>query len=236
MNVADKQRQTWGNCKPTAGRPRERRWLFFHPVGLSLALFLTFSMAKAQDRQAAPDSPRVVAKVIIPLPQVVVQRAAKSHIQDDQNAFESVLSSAANSAMSLRGFPLAATDSLGNSDISDWLKQLRPLNSRLARGVINDEAQQTLGHLGSLPEEYLILVQYFRIEEGSGGSYNPLTGGITSATVSTLLQAALISTRTTKVVWKNELLERKLFRASDPKFANAVNALYETLGNKKGIL
>ena len=62
--------------------------------------------------------------------------------------------------------------------------------------------------LAALPDDYLLLVQFVRVKQGPGGSWNPYSGAITSGMSTTSFQAALISTRTGQVAWKNEVLER----------------------------
>lgn len=213
------------------------RRLFILSLGLTICL--TPPRALAQENSASPDASPPAARVIVLPPQVVFERASsRSHIQDDPEAapYESVLTTAATSGLSLRKYAPVAAESLRNSDAGEWLGKLSPLTSRLARGAINDEARETLGHLAALPEDYLVLVQFFRAEAGPAGSYNPFSGGITSAMSSTLVQAALISARTGQVAWKNEVLERKLFRADDPRFGKIIETLYQTLEKRRGNL
>jgi hypothetical protein len=228
-----RQRRPWPGRTCKSKGPSELRRLFLLFAGLAMILCVPSSRATAQEKQASPKSQLAIAKVIILPPQVVFeQSSANSHIQDDPNAapFGSVLTSTATSKLSLRKYTLVAPESLQNSDVGERLKQLQPLTSRLARGAINDEVKQALSQFAALPEDYLILVQFLRVDAGPGKSWNPLSGAITSSMSNTLLQAALISTRTGLVVWKNEVLERKLFRADDPKFAQTVDRLYGTIG------
>ena len=208
------------------------------------------AQAEAQQEPALANSTQATAKVIMLPPHVVFEQlspkphvgdalskvttvpgSGKPHVEDSGSVpFESALTNAANAQLNARGYTLVPPESLQAPNATDLLKQLEPLTSRLSRGAINDEGEHILSQLGTLPGDYLILVQFLKVREGPGGSWDAWSGAITSSMSSMLLQTALISTRTGKVTWKNEVLERKVFRADDPKFAKYVNSLYETLG------
>jgi hypothetical protein len=205
-------------------------------MGLILAMGLAAAMAPAQEKRDPTVPSQATTTVIILPPQVVFEQL--SYNPRYQNfggvSFESALTNAANANLGAQKYILVAPESLRDPNAIDQLKQLQPLVSRLARGAINDEAQHILSQLGTLPDDYLILVQFIRVKEGPGGSWNPNTGAITSQMSSTLVQAALISTRTGKVTWKNEAFDRKVYRADDPRFAKFVDLLYKTLGSGGG--
>lgn len=211
-------------------------------IYLSVMLILALSMASlrtgAQEKQASPNQPQATTMVIVLPPQVVTEQLtanSRGHNFGDV-PFEPALTNAANANLTSRKYMVVTPESLQDPNAIGWLKQLEPLTSRLARGVINDEALQILAHFATLPEDHLILVQFMRVKMGPGwspGMYGNGTGA-TSSMSSTLLQAALISTRTGQVVWKNEVLERSLFRADSPKFAKFVDLLYTTLGIQGG--
>ncbi|MGA7341200.1 MAG: hypothetical protein WBX18_11410, partial [Terracidiphilus sp.] len=171
------------------------------------------------------------ARVIVLPPQVVFEQlSANARSRNfDSASFESALVSAASANLGARKYALAAPEGLRSPGAADWLKQLQPLASRLARGAINDDAQNILSQFETLPDNYLLLVQFMRVKQGPGGSWNPYSGAIASGMSSTLLQAALISTRTGQVMWKNEVLERSEFSANSPRFAKSVDLLYSTL-------
>ncbi len=209
-------------------------------LGLSLGLVLVPSVASlrvgAQENQAPPSPPQATTMVIVLPPQIVTERLSENSSTRDQGdeSFETALKDAATTEISEHKYSLVTPEGLQNPDAVVWLKQLEPLTSRLARGAVNDDAQLILDHLRTLPREYLILVQFMRIKNAPGASYNAWSGAITSGMSSTLLQAALISTRTGQVVWKNEVLVRKLFPANDPRFAKSIETLYQTFGTAGG--
>jgi hypothetical protein len=201
------------------------------PVRKILALFFVGALlggvlALAQQPSA---SPQTLPKVVLLPPEVVFEQLTNKPAPTQDATFESILTDTATANLKTHGYTAAPPDGLQQVDSSELLKQLQPLNSRLARGVINDDAQQILKYLAASPDDFLILVQHFAIKNGPGSSWNPYSGAITSSMSSTLLQVALISPKTGKVVWKNEVLERKLFRADDPKLTNIINLLYQTL-------
>lgn len=204
---------------------------------VSLALILALlPAASAQQGPALANPLQPIASVIVLPPQVAYEQLSANSRGGyfGSGSFESTLTNAAHSNLSARNYALVAPESLQNPNAVDWLNQLQPLTSRLARGAINDEAQQILNRLATLPGDYLIYVQFMRVKQGPGGSWNPNTGAITSQMSSTLLQGALISTRTAQVTWKNEVFERKALRVDDSKFAKLVDLLYQTLGTNGG--
>jgi hypothetical protein len=215
---------------------RGRRVLPYLSVGLILALSVAPLRAGAQEIKTPPNPPQPAVKVIILPPQVAFEQLTAYYRGHNFGgvSFEPALANAANANLTSRQYTVVTPESLQDTNAIDWLKQLQPLTSRLSRGVINDEAQQIFSHLGTLPENYLIFIQFMRVKEGPGGSWDPNTGAITSQMSSTLLQAALISTRTGQVLWKNDVLERSVFRADSPKFAKSVDLLYSTLSTKGG--
>jgi hypothetical protein len=103
---------------------------------------------------------------------------------------------------------------------------LRALASRLARGNVNEAAMEALGRLGALDERYAVLVQFFRLEADPGAPSGPYE--LRSSAASTLMQAALLSCKTGKVIWKGEQFIRyKALKAKDGGFHKALTLLYQ---------
>lgn len=220
-----------GGAASTGASKRLRllRW----PLFVCLALCLTGRTAPAQDKPGDAPPLKAVPKVIVLPPQVIFEEftARTAGPAVGGGDFEPVLSAAASDHLTARNYVLVTPGSLENPDAADWLKQLQPLSSRLARGIVNDEARGILAHFAALPEDYLIFVQIMKLKKGPGSSWNPMTGQITTGMASTLLQAALISVRTGEVTWKSEQFERKVYRAGDPKLTKLLDLLYKSLGN-----
>lgn len=208
------------------------RWRvsLFPVVALIVIFSAAYLPAEAQERQVA-QSVLATQNVIILPPQVVSERLSENSAANEpvDGAFATALTGVANSSLASRRYTALTQESLPDPNAISLLKQLEPLTSRLARGAINDDAQQILARIGTLPGNYLILVQFMKIKKGSGGTYDPWSGAITSGMSSTLFQAALISPSTGRVVWKNEVLERKAFPVTDPRFSKSVETLYQTL-------
>jgi len=218
-------------------------------------LGLMTAVGAAQSAQPSPQPPRTTKVIMLP-PVVTVETLSRGGQTGglsgglfgtsavggarglpknaSPGSFEAVLMNAAKARLNGQGYTLLPIESVQDPSVSAWLGQLEPLTSRLAHGAINDDAQEILSRFATLPEGYLIFVQFMELKEGPGGSWNPNTGGITSAMSSTLVRAALISTRAGRVIWKGEDLERKLYRSDDAKFAKALDQLYSTLGNERG--
>jgi hypothetical protein len=179
----------------------------------------------------AAQSPSAQKVIVLP-PQVSVDRlSAGSKSRDKGSApFEPVLAQAAESHLQSQGYTLLDAANLSDPSLAGPVAQLQPLVSRLARGALSDETQPSLSRLAALPGDYLVFAQVMKVKEGPGASWNSFTGQITTAISSTVLQAALISPRTGRVLWKNEEMERKIFRPEDAHFARLLESLYTSLG------
>ena len=204
-------------------------------LSVCLGLWLAPSRVPAQDNQNLSDAARPAVRVIVLQPQVKIERLSprsQLRVGTGTTTLELLMADAALAELSLRKYTFTSVEALQDSEPRGWLGKLQPLTCRLARGVIDDEARQILKHLGTLPQEYLILAQCLQAEDVRGGSYNPTTGGTRQPMTRTLVQAALISPQGSRVSWKNEILERQSFRADDPKFWAILSSVYGTLENK----
>jgi len=145
--------------------------------------------------------------------------------------YENLLLSAARSEVAPKAL-LLEREKL-DSPATDACAKLEALTSRLARGSVNEAATSALAELAALDEHYAILAQFVRLETGPGRSWNPNTGSITSSTDSTLVQVALISGKTGKVIWKGErLIRNKALRPTDSGFSKAITELYRDFDTK----
>ena len=142
-----------------------------------------------------------------------------------EEVYEHLMLNAARLGVGSKAIPLDP-DTLEPSVVEACTK-LDPLASRLARGNVNEEAMSALASLAALDEHYAILVQFFRLETGPGRSWDPNTGAITSSTDSTLIQSALVSGKTGKVIWKGErLIRNKALKPTDSGLSKALTELY----------
>ncbi len=209
----------------------------FNQLSYALTSGLVLLLAGILDTQSvAEGSAEMTSKVLILPPQIVLEQLSGSARASEQSSgpFESALTNAAISELKSRQYLAIEPEALDNSEAVDSLKKLRPFTRRLAHGVFNDETQRAVGHLATLSQDYLILAQFMQVKHGPGATWNPMSGAITSGMSSTLLQAALISTHTGQVIWKNEVFERKALGLDDPKLAKAIDSLFVTLNNRGG--
>lgn len=216
-------------------------WYLRTPVlfGASIVVAQCFAGAAAAQQPSAPSSTTAAATVVVMLPPVVSTEVVTYGTQAEATGnamFERELSRAFQDRLDAQEHRLLTPDDLSDPTAADLMRRLEPLTSRLARGAINDEARDILARLAARPEGYVILVQFMQVKQGPGASWNSMTGAITSSMSSTLVQAALISTRTGSVEWKNEVFERKIFRPGDSRFEKVLERLYSTLGNGGGTL
>jgi hypothetical protein len=118
------------------------------------------------------------------------------------------------------------SDTLGLS-VAEACTKLQPLASRLARGNVNEEAVNELASLATLDKHYAVLAQFLRLETGPGRAWNPTTGAIASSTDSTLIQAALVSGETGRIIWKSErLIRNKTLKPTDAALSKALTDMY----------
>lgn len=206
-------------------------------LSLFLAVMVLSITPLAMGGQEKPDNaPAKAENKVIVLPPLIEFETLQANARDRAShtgsieSFEARLLTTANETLKARRFTAVAPETLQNTAADERLKQLQPLSSRLARGIVNEEAKAMLNDLAALTENSAVLVQLLKIKTGPGSSWNPWTGQITSAMSSTILQVALISSQTGKVLWKNESIARKVYRADDPKFAKWLETVYETLG------
>jgi hypothetical protein len=146
--------------------------------------------------------------------------------------FRSRLLAAATGEVEARKLSMVKPESFSDLHVADDCARLRSVSSRLARGIVNEEAREILKRLADVNDGYAILVQFMRVKVGPGGSWNPYSGAITSSISSTLLQAALVASKTGQVIWKNEVFVRKTFRPDSPEFTKKLGLLYQTLAAK----
>jgi len=177
--------------------------------------------------QAAPQAAPAEMKLILLKPSIRFEdvRSTFAVQPSDEAQYEDLLINAAKRAVGSRATVLDM-DKL-EPPVVEACRQLDPLASRLARGDVNEEAAGDIARLAALDEGYAVLVQFFRLKTGPGRSWDPNTGAITSSMASTLMQAALVSGKTGKVIWKGERLVRnKALKPTNADFNKELVLLY----------
>lgn len=71
-----------------------------------------------------------------------------------------------------------------------------------------------------------VLAIHARVIVGSRGSWNPGTGAITSASHRTRLRAALVDCRTSRTLWRNEVVLRQVPDPKRPGLDKAIDRLF----------
>jgi len=174
-------------------------------------------------------APRVTIEMLVPSP------AAKNA---GELPYEPSLVNAATGQLSSKGYLPIQQEKLMAADpaFKTPLDELWPLESRLARGAINDDGLKALGDIDKMAEGRLILVQFMRITLGSGAEWgdSPTGTNAKGAMSSMLVQAALLSPSSRSVLWKNEIMERSVYRAGSDKYEKLLSRLYTTL-NMQGV-
>ena len=195
-----------------------------------------------QDKESAaavrPFSPQVTPpparfKIILLKPSIRFEDVSGKppHIAATEEEYERRLTEAARKVVGPKAALLDGATL--DAPVLQACGKLEPLSSRLARGEVNEEAAGELAHLATFDEQYAVLVQFLRLKTGPWGSWSPITGQITSS-MSSMLQAALVSGKTGKVIWKGEQFVRKKLKPTDAGLSKALTLLYLDFDFKSG--
>jgi hypothetical protein len=147
-------------------------------------------------------------------------------------AFEQQLIAWAKKEATARAFEVAEPASPDVVPAASACEQLTAQSNKLARGIVADEAKPSLDSIASVNANYAVLVQYLRVKIGPGGSWNSYTGEITSTMSNMLIDAALVSSRDGRVLWKNEVLLRNLAMPNSKEFMQSLSLIYKTFIKK----
>jgi hypothetical protein len=181
--------------------------------------------AWGQDSVSAPGSAGL--KVILVKPAVRFEdvRSTFAIPVSDESEIDRLLVDEATRAVGSKATVLDV-DKL-ESQANEECARLYDLASRLARGDVNEEATNGLARLAALDDQYAVLVQFVRVKTGPGKSWNAWSGAITSSSASTLMQAAVVSGKTGKVIWKGErLIRNKALKPTSVEFSKELGLMY----------
>lgn len=145
----------------------------------------------------------------------------------------SSLDTSSKNAVAKSKFRVAVNENLNSSECGELCSRLGLLSSRLSIGQINDEAKTMLQQLSSIDPDLAILSLYLHVKVGPGGYWNPNSGAIRSSMSSSHFQICLIHCGTGQVLWKNEVLLRKIPKVDDSKYAESLRLLYTNFPGKK---
>ena len=92
------------------------------------------------------------------------------------------------------------------------IAKLKPSACRIARGSLTTEARSNMAEFASHAGPVLLFAEFLRIRTGDKAYWSPITGGLGPSQSETLMTAALIDPNSGTVVWKNEILVRKVVK------------------------
>jgi hypothetical protein len=175
-------------------------------VALAVATVLASTFASAGSwLQSAGDTPPIPkeygARLLLLAPEIVYEDQ-ESEQQLDATAFaidevRTRIVACSRRLLESEGFVLEG-ETGENSVAPARLVQSGPLPSDICAG--SDVAERSR----------LLLAIHARVIVGRGGSWNPLTGAITSANHHTRLRAALVDCAAARVLWRNEVILREV--------------------------
>jgi len=215
-----------------------RRWVVYLFVlgSISVSCFVTQALASQavapaktdETTQAPPDYQVIILDPLVRFENIKDESVSQAY-GGPNYSFESRLLTTGKDAVESQKLSVVKPETLSEPVAADLCKQLQTMSSRLARGNINDEAREILNRLTAINDRHVVLAQFMKVKLGPGASWNPYTGAITSPMNSTLVQAALVSCKTGQVLWKNEVLVRKVMTVDSPDLVKALGLLYKTL-------
>jgi hypothetical protein len=198
-------------------------------VSSTIALILFSSIATAQQ---VPTSGTAERNALVLAPNLVFEKLQDESPLDPARfggaTLEKQLSEAGGQYLRSKGFSILAAANY-STETARLIGKLQPMAGRIARGSMTADAGAVLADAANGLGKAFILAQYMRVRVGSKGSWNPISGAITSGQVETMLAAALIDPAEGAIVWKNEILVRKVLLPDSKNLAEALSALYETL-------
>jgi len=124
--------------------------------------------------------------------------------------------------------------SIDEADESELLEKIAPMIPKLSYGVMEEKTTSLMKSIYSDSNPRAILVNYVRVKVGSGGSWNPNSGAITSSNSKSIFNAALIQGNTAQCIWRRQVFLRNIPNLADEKYFEALTLLYEDFPRKEG--
>lgn len=111
-------------------------------------------------------------------------------------------------------------------DLASSASAMAGQSDQLLRRFIPAEATALLRSFAAEHPGEVLLVQSMKIKTGPRGSWDPMSGAITSAMNSTLMRAAIVDPRTAQELWSNEVYLRALPDPNNKDYQSAAAFLY----------
>lgn len=178
-------------------------------------------------------------RIIVLPPKLTYEQLRDERVLDaasfEGSSIQADMREAARSVLTRKGFGLTDTLSTGG-DPSETTRRLHALEAAAEslgspRGV--PVLSDTLKALGADDEHLAVLATYVRVKVGQAGTWNSMTGAITSASHSARMRAAIVECRTARILWKNEVLLREIPRVDSAHYREAVQALFNDVQKKE---
>ena len=198
---------------------------------LAITLVLFAPQSKPQEIVATDSNDK---RVLLVAPCLVFEKLRDESPLDPAKfsgaALGQELSAAGEEYLRSKGFGVLLAASVPPA-AATLIETLQPMACRLARGFLTADSRTTLTDLARQEGPALIFAQYLRVRLGGSGYWGPsLSGQIAPGQVETLLAAAFIDPVGGTIVWKNEVLVRKILRPGSKDLEKARSALYKKSG------
>ena len=148
------------------------------------------------------------------------------------DAIETRILTVAKNVVESRNMILVDIQNVNEEDVEAY-SQIRAKSPKLSRGLINDYTNILLKSISTNNEHSTLLVNYVNVKVGSGGTWNPNSGAITSSNSKSTLHAALIQCVTGKALWMDKVLLRELPILSSQRFSEALKLLFLNFPKKE---
>ena len=175
-----------------------------------------------------------------PLAVIVLKPAIRfQQVQDESEmavppearaAFEVKLLGAAVRAVEGSGQAMASLPA--DAETAATLAPLVAAGPRLARGLPRDDALAAMRRLAAASRDSAVLAHSLEASVGSGGTWNPYSGAITSSMSRTVIRAALVRCSSGEVLWSQQVQLRDLPSVASTGLDETLTALYASFPRK----
>ncbi len=215
-------------------------------ICLAIGIAYVFSMALlacgskpvvVNERKYSPLSIPSNVNILILKPNLRIEQIQDEKILDPADyqgeLIESTIGGEAKTVLNENGYAVGDQSALDTAPLADLSEQLKMKSFILVQGTIDEDSRKVLNEISSVNSDYAVLLNTMHVKVGPGTHWDPFSGSIASSMSSTRLQAVLISPGTGQILWRNDILLRKLPKIDDNQFIEAIELLYKTFPTKK---
>lgn len=217
------------NCQLRLRIEQRLKWPMVPLSASALAIALIFLPPNLRAQRSGSSGTKDAAVVLL-VPELVFEKL-RDESRLDPAKFGNAdlareLSTAGQQYLRAKGFKITPPASIAPG-AATCIAKLQPMAGRLARGSLTTELRAMLADLARQQGSVLIFAQFLRVRVGAKATYiEPISGQIRSGESQTVLATALIDPMAGTVVWKNEILVRKILRPDSKDFERSLSALY----------